>query len=65
MGFLSRLERLSRGVWIPSSQALLALSGYLDRLRGYELSFSLFYLLPIAWMTWMDGRCMGVAASLV
>ncbi len=65
VNLLSAIERQGRKVWIPLGLALLGCVGYLDWLTGYELSFSLFYLLPIALTTWMGGRGMAVASSLV
>ena len=55
------------------SKPLLALGGipviaaisFVDYLTGYELAFSLFYLLPIAAVTWSVGRKTGIAASLL
>jgi len=38
--------------------------GVLDYLTGYELAFSLFYLLPISLLTWLTGRRLGVLMAL-
>jgi two-component system, LuxR family, sensor kinase FixL len=43
---------------------LLIIAGLLDWLTGPELASSLFYLLPIAWVTWKGGRWWGLAAAL-
>jgi diguanylate cyclase (GGDEF)-like protein len=45
--------------------AIIATIGFVDYLTGYEASFSLFYLLPIALVTWSVGRITGVAASVL
>ncbi len=45
--------------------ALIALIGVLDYLTGYEMAFSLFYLLPIAFVTWSSGREAGLSASVL
>jgi diguanylate cyclase (GGDEF)-like protein len=37
--------------------------GFVDYLTGYEVASSLFYLLPIAFLTWSVGRKTGLAAS--
>ena len=39
--------------------ALVGLVGTIDFLTGYELSFSIFYLLPIALVTWFANRRTG------
>lgn len=47
--FVSALPPLARGVVV---MALLVLVGALDVATGYELSFSVFYLMPIVLATW-------------
>jgi len=44
---------------------LVALLGALDYLTGYEISFSIFYLVPIALVTWVAGLPLGIAASIL
>jgi diguanylate cyclase (GGDEF)-like protein len=44
---------------------LIGLIGVLDTLTGYELAFSLFYLLPIAFVTWHAGKRAGIALSVL
>ncbi len=44
---------------------LVALVGGLDHLTGYELSFSIFYLLPIILATWYGRRRIGLLLSLI
>ncbi|MEO5696440.1 MAG: GGDEF domain-containing protein [Burkholderiaceae bacterium] len=52
-------------VWIASTSILLiGLIGLLDYLTGYELSFSLFYLLPVALGAWYAGPRAGAAACV-
>jgi diguanylate cyclase (GGDEF)-like protein len=43
----------------------LALLGYADYATGPEISFSIFYLIPVATTAWIDGRLAGVFMSLV
>jgi hypothetical protein len=38
--------------------------GWLDLLTGYEVSFSVFYLIPIALITWKIGRFGGIVISV-
>ena len=46
---MSALPPLARGAVV---MALLVLLGALDVATGYELSFSVFYLMPIVLATW-------------
>lgn len=39
--------------------------GFIDVLTGYELAFSLFYLLPITLVTWFAGGRIGIVISVV
>jgi predicted signal transduction protein with EAL and GGDEF domain len=51
--------------WILTLGALLVLLlGAIDVLTGREISFSVFYLLPILLVTWLIGRRAGVSISL-
>ena len=42
----------------------LVFLGITDYLTGPELSFSIFYLVPIAWVTWSVGGIMGLAMAV-
>jgi len=44
--------------------SLVLLLGVLDTLSGKDISFSVFYMLPIYLVTWSAGRLPGVAISL-
>lgn len=44
---------------------LVGAVGYVDYATGYEVAFSLFYVLPIALVTWFGGRWAGVALACV
>jgi len=39
--------------------------GYLDYFTGYELSFSFFYLIPIALLTWVTSSRIGILISFI
>ncbi len=58
-------EHLSRAFWMAACLALAVVVGVLDYLTGSELSFSLFYLFPIALVTWFAGRASGIALALL
>jgi MFS superfamily sulfate permease-like transporter len=44
---------------------LILVLAAMDHTTGYELSFSIFYLLPIAFTTWYAGLYHGVLLSIV
>ena len=44
---------------------LIALLGILDHLTGFELSFSVFYLIPIILAAWYVGKGAGLVMSLI
>jgi diguanylate cyclase (GGDEF)-like protein len=45
------------------SLGLVAVFGYIDRLTGTEISFSIFYLLPVALAFWQGGLWSGIATA--
>jgi len=65
MNVLAWVDRRRRGFWIVAGAVCVALVGYVDVITGYEVAFSLFYLLPIALLTWYDGRTLGLLTSVV
>ena len=48
-----------------ASLAAVAMTGYLDLITGYKLSFSFFYLLPIGTITWFLGFESGLIFSVL
>lgn len=42
---------------------LVVIIGIIDFYTGYQISFSIFYLLPIVWVTWRNGRNQGLIIS--
>ena len=69
MNTISALEKQSRPFWVITGSALLCLVGTTDYLTGFEVSFSLFYLIPIALVTWFTtyklGMMFAVASAIV
>lgn len=63
--FLANLEKQSRLFQIALILTLLVLIAMLYFLTGYELSFSLFYVLPISLATWLTGKKQGIILSFV
>lgn len=61
---LERLENWNKSLWVTIACLLMLGLGLLDFLTGYEISFSLFYLVPIALVAWFAGKQLGIAASI-
>jgi signal transduction histidine kinase len=65
MKFLQSLERLSRPLLMLAGLGFLILVGVIDYLAGFELFFSVFYLLGIGLATWYVGRAYGLFLSVL
>jgi len=63
MNILTDFEQQGKMVKAVTGIALLAATGLLDFLTGYELAFSLFYLIPVFFAAWFLGIREGIAAS--
>jgi diguanylate cyclase (GGDEF)-like protein len=59
------LRRLPRGAILAISIILVALIAIVDYLTGDEISFSIFYVVPIIIMAWYLGRIAGIVTSFV
>jgi diguanylate cyclase (GGDEF)-like protein len=59
------LDKASKPVKIIIAYALIAVVGFLNILTGWELDFSLFYIVPIAFSVWFRGWLAGVLACIV
>jgi len=60
------IQRFDRGsVHIPLGIALVILVGIADYLTGTEVSFSIFYLLPISLVSWFGGIRPGIVFSVI
>ncbi len=55
----------TQSTWIKLLFGLLFILvlGIIDLLTGYELSFSLFYIMPVSLMTWISGRKTGTITA--
>jgi hypothetical protein len=62
--FLASLQKQSRFFWIVVGCILIAGVGLLDYLTGDDIAFSLFYLIPIALLTWQVGQPAGMGAAI-
>ena len=56
---------LRQPVIIGLGFTLIIVAGLLDYLTGYELAFSLFYLFPIALVTWYTSTRLGLAMAVI
>jgi diguanylate cyclase (GGDEF)-like protein len=67
MNFLSIHEKQRKPsyVLVLAGFVLTGLIGIVDFLTGYELSFSLFYVLPVTIVTWFTSQRLGLVTSLV
>lgn len=64
MNFLASLEKRSKLFWTIVGIVLIGGIGILDFLTGYELAFSLFYLLPVSLVAWLTSQRLGILTSL-
>jgi diguanylate cyclase (GGDEF)-like protein len=58
------LEKRNTLFWVITGIACIAVIGGIDYLTGYEIAFSLFYLFPVALITWFTGKRPGIAVSI-
>jgi diguanylate cyclase (GGDEF)-like protein len=65
MNFIAKLTKQFKPYYVCAvGFTLIGLIGIVDFLTGYELGFSLFYLLPIVLVTWLTNRRLGLITSL-
>jgi len=64
MDVIASLEKKSVLFWMPVGCLILTGIGITDVVTGSELSFSLFYLLPVALVAWFSGRIPGIVISI-
>ncbi|MGW8249153.1 MAG: hypothetical protein ACWGO1_00795, partial [Anaerolineales bacterium] len=62
-GVVKFLEKQSKETILLISLELIILLGMLDYATGYEISFSLFYLIPVSLAAWFVGRRPGLLIS--
>jgi len=65
MNLLRMLERWSRTTVWTMSLLLIILIGTLDFATGSEISFSIFYLVPVALAAWTLGRRGGIVIAIL
>src|ERR1700688_1962997 len=62
---LERLEHSSRASLIAAGLIVLALIGVIDYQTGFELLFSVFYLLEVGLAAWFVGKWFGLLMSVL
>ncbi len=65
MDFLASLEQRSQQFKVLLGFTLIGAMGIFDFLSGYELAFSLFYMIPVSFFTWFISRRLGIIASFI
>ena len=63
--FFMRIPRLRFLQAMAICVVATGLLGFADYATGWELSFSIFYLLPVTLAVLMNGRALGIAISAV
>jgi diguanylate cyclase (GGDEF)-like protein len=64
MNLTGFFKKKSRRLSIIVGFILIGIVGYVDYVTGREVSFAIFYLIPIGFITWYTGRQPGVLASV-
>ena len=59
------LEKQSRATLYIIGFAMVLITGYLDFFTGYEISMSVFYLMPILLVTWFGSEPDGVFFAVI
>jgi diguanylate cyclase (GGDEF)-like protein len=54
------LQKIPVSILVIVSVLIVGMFGIIDHLTGYEISFSIFYLFPIIFATWLTNRTYGV-----
>ncbi|HVV71144.1 MAG TPA: sensor histidine kinase [Verrucomicrobiae bacterium] len=63
--FLEKLEKCSKPMLFAAGLGVLILIGVIDYLTGFEIMFSIFYLLEVALSAWYLGRWLGLVMSIL
>ena len=56
MNFLSKIENLSKPYKILLGYTMIVVIGILDLISGFEIAFSIFYTIPVSFVTWNSGN---------
>lgn len=64
-GWIKRFGRYSKPLVMALSLVLVGVIGLVDWVTGFELSFFVFYLIPVALGVWFVGDAFGIVVSLL
>jgi diguanylate cyclase (GGDEF)-like protein len=64
VNFIVNLVKKNQAFKIILEFALIGAIGFLDFVTGYELAFSLFYVIPISFASWFISQRLGILASI-
>lgn len=56
-------EKRKKPFYLTLGILLTGVTGIIDLLTGYEISFSVFYVIPVTFVTWSVGRGFGILTS--
>jgi len=65
VGWLERLERRSQPFLVLAGLGVLVVIGMVDYLTGFEMQFSVFYLLGVGLAAWFVGKGFGLVMSVL
>lgn len=65
MGVYRFLNRQSQDMLLVIALAFMLFLGVIDNITGFEISFALFYLIPVSLAAWFAGREAGILVSIV
>jgi len=64
VSIVERLDEKSKPILCVAGFLLIVVVGLIDFLTGYEVGFSIFYVLPISLITWVAGPRIGIASAV-
>lgn len=59
------IRKINKAFYLSLGLLLTGLTGLADFLTGYELSISIFYVIPVAIVTWFTGLYLGLLTSFI
>jgi hypothetical protein len=62
---VTSLRKQNRKAITTTGLSLVVILGVIDFISGYEISFSIFYLAPITFVTWLSERRLGFAVASI
>lgn len=65
IGWTKQFERSSKPLLMTVSLVLVGIIGAVDWISGFELSFFVFYLIPVALAVWYVGDVFGIVVSVL